>query len=255
MSLSRRRFMGLAAACLAGQHLFYGSSALAAGTARYKAVAFDAFPIFDPRPIFARVKKLFPDKGQELSALWRSRQFEYTWLRTAGGQYRNFWDVTEDALIYAADSLSLNLSTDKRRQLMNAYLELKAYQDVKPTLQSLKDAGVRLAFLSNMTTEMLDAGIKNSGLDGMFEFLLSTDGVKTYKPDPRAYQMGVEAFGLKKQEIVFTAFAGWDAVGAKWYGYPTVWVNRLNFKAEKMDMQVDALGNDLDVLKRFIIAS
>lgn len=101
---------------------------------------------------------------------------------------------------------------------------------------------------------MLNAGIKNSSLDGMFEFVLSTEQAKIYKPDPRACQIGVDAFGVKHEEIVFAAFAGWDAVSAKWLGYPTVWVNRFSFADEKMDMSADAGGKDMSILKRFVKA-
>src|SRR5262249_29792080 len=147
----------------------------------------------------------------DLAAAWRTRQFEYAWLRTLSRRYADFSQVTEDALIFAANLLKLDLSTNSRARLMNAYLEIRCWPDVSAALRSLKDAGLRLAFLSNMTQKMLEAGIRNSALDGMFEQVLSTDRVQAYKPDPRAYQMGLDAFRLKGSEILFVAFAGWDA--------------------------------------------
>ena len=87
----------------------------------------------------------------------------------------------------------------------------------------------------------------------MFDDILSTDKVQTFKPDPRAYQLGVDAFGLQKEEIAFAAFASWDAIGAKWFGYPTVWVNRLNFKAENLGMLPDRAGSDIKVLTDFVL--
>src|SRR5262249_48811598 len=148
-------------------------------------------------------------------------------------RYTDFWKVTEDSLLFAAKTLRLDLNPEKRNRLMNAYLELKAWPDVAPTLRAFKATGVRLAFLSNFTPKMLEAGIRNSDLEGVFETLLSTDRVKTYKPDPRAYQMGMDAFKLKREEILFVAFAGWDAAGAKWFGYPTFWLNRLRVPEEE----------------------
>ena len=216
-----------------------------------QAVAFDAFPIFDPRPVSALAEELFPGKGTELNQAWRTRQFEYTWLRTVAGRYEDFWRVTEDALVFAAKSLKLELDARKRARLMNAYLDLRAWPDAPQALKSLKAAGIRLAFLSNFTERMLEAGIKNSGLEGMFEHVRSTDAVKEFKPSPRAYQMAVDAFGLRPEAIAFAAFAGWDAAGAKWFGFPTVWVNRLHSPAEELSATPDLMCNDLSGLVAF----
>jgi len=210
--------------------------------------------VIDARPVFARVEEMFPDKGAELSAAWRTRQFEYTWLRTLGGQYADFWHVTEDALVFAAKSIKLELSPERRDRLMQTYLELKAWPDVLPALRQLRDAGLRMAFLSNLTAPMLDAVVRNSGLEGLFEDHLSTDRVQAFKPDSRAYQMGLDAFGLKKEEIVFAAFAGWDAAGAKWFGYPTFWVNRANAGLEELGVAPDGTGTGLNDLVAFATA-
>jgi 2-haloacid dehalogenase len=103
-----------------------------------------------------------------------------------------------------------------------------------------------------MTAAMLQAGIRNSQLDGIFDHVLSTDRVKTYKPDPRAYQMGVDAFGLKPGQILFAAFAGWDAAGAASFGYPTFWVNRQNQPAEELGVPPGAIGGNLNDLVEFV---
>jgi 2-haloacid dehalogenase len=121
-----------------------------------------------------------------------------------------------------------------------------------PTLKALRAAGVRLAFLSNFTTQMLTSCMERSALQGMFEHVLSTDQVKTYKPDPRAYQMGVEAFGLPREQMAFVAFAGWDAAGAKWFGYPTFWVNRRHQLAPEMGVLPDVQADDLSGLVKFV---
>jgi 2-haloacid dehalogenase len=220
-----------------------------------RAIAFDAFPIFDPRPIGALAEQLFPGKGAELTNAWRTRQFEYQWLRALTGRYADFLQATDDALAFACELLKLELTAEKRKQLMDAHLALKAWPDVAPALESLKSAGLRLAFLSNATPKMLDAGIKNSGLEGLFEHVLSTDAIKTYKPDPRAYQLAIDAFRLSRDEILFVAFAGWDAAGAKAFGYPTFWVNRLGVPAERLGVVPDAVGKGLDELVAFVKAS
>ena len=254
MPLNRRDFLNLGAGSVATGLLVTRPLAHAATKLTIKAIVFDAFTTFDFQLILALAEKLFPKKGTALGNAWRTRQFEYTWLRSVEQHYADFWKVTEDALVFAANILQLDLSADKRKQLMAAYLNLQAYADVRPALESLKQAGIRLAFLSNMTLTMLAAATKNSGLEGMFEFALSTDKVRTYKPDPRAYQMGIEAFGLPRHEILFAAFGGWDAAGAKWFGYPTFWVNRLHLPVEELDAAPDAIGDSLTDVAHFVSA-
>lgn len=252
MSLNRREFLNLATVGIAMGFLGINPLASAAVGAKIKAIAFDAFPIFDPRPVFALAEQLFPGRGAELSNAWRTRQFEYQWLRALSGRYADFWQVTEDALVFSGEMLKLDITSVKRQQLMDAYLQLKAWPDVIPALQSLKNDGIRLAFLSNATSKILDDGIKNAGLDGIFEHVLSTDKIKSYKPDPRAYQMAIDAFNLKREEILFVAFAGWDAFGAKSFGYTTFWVNRLNLPVEKLGVTPDSSGQNLTDLVGFV---
>ena len=193
-----------------------------------KAIAFDGFPIIDARPLGAKAERLFPGRGEALLNAWRTRQFEYTWLRTLSGTYADFWQTTQDALVFAARSLGLPLEADTREKLMQTYLELEAWDDVRPALETLRGAGFRLAFLSNFTARMLDAAVQNSRLQEFFEPHLSTDRVRAYKPAPRAYEMGIKAFGLPRERIIFCAAAGWDAAGAKAFGYRTFWLNRRN---------------------------
>jgi 2-haloacid dehalogenase len=222
------------------------------GSMKIKAIAFDGFPIIDPRPVFARVEAVFPGRGAELSNAWRTRQFEYTWLRTLSGNYADFWQVTEQALVFAARAHQLDMSPAQQKQLMATYLDLKVWPDVAVALTMLKGAGIKMAFLSNFTADMLDAAMRNSGLEGIFEPHLSTDLVKAFKPDPRAYQMGVDAFGVPKEEILFAAFAGWDAAGAKRFGYPTFWVNRANAPLEELGVAPDGTGTGLQDLVAFV---
>lgn len=220
-----------------------------------KAIAFDGFPIIDPRPVGAKAEMLFPGRSEALSNAWRTRQFEYTWLRTLAGKYADFWQTTQDALTFAARSLDLPLDTDARDELMQTYLELKAWDDVRPALETLRNAGFRLAFLSNFTAHMLDAAVQNAGLQGFFEPHLSTDRVRAFKPAPRAYEMAIRAFRLPRENIIFCAAAGWDAAGAKAFGYRTFWVNRTKQPAEELGVEADGEGAGMDDLVRFAIAS
>ncbi len=251
MSTNRREFIGLAAGSLALSSLL-SSSVFAEASTKYRAILFDAFPILDPRPVFALTEELFPCKGNDLSNAWRTRQFEYTWLRSISQKYEDFWKVTEDSLVFAANAQKLDLTSEKRDRLMQAYLELKAWPDVLPALKSLNASGAKIAFLSNFTPKMLEAGIRNSHLEDYFDHILSTDQARTYKPDPRAYQLGIDTFRLKREEMLFVAFAGWDAVGAKWFGYPTFWANRLHAPKEQLGIDPDASGAGLNDLLSFL---
>lgn len=253
--MNRREFMALAASGLASSALGQRSGNAGRDQAKkmkIKAIAFDAFPIFDPRPVFALAEELFPGNGSALSDEWRTRQFEYTWLRVVAQRYADFWQITEDALVFAANKLKLELSAEKRERLMSAHLNLKAWPDVPPALSAFKKSGLRLAFLSNFTQHMLQANIKSAGLSGIFEEVISTDPARTFKPDPRAYQLGVESLGLQRNQILFAAFAGWDAAGARLYGYPTFWVNRLKVPAEELDAVPDGSGGSLLDLVQFL---
>ena len=237
---------------LAGALLLTGPTAAAGRTTKFRAVAFDAFPVFDPRSVAARCEALFPGRGGELIQAWRTRQFEYTWLRTVSDRYADFERVTDNSLTFAAKALKLEMTAEKREQLLRAHFELKAWPDATPALMKLRDAGLSLVFLSNFTAGMLNGCIKAAGLDGVFDHVLSTDAARTYKPDPRAYRLGLAALNMPREQILFAAFAGWDAAGAKSFGYPTFWVNRLGLPPEQLGVQADATGPGLSDLLAFV---
>jgi len=219
---------------------------------RIKAVAFDAFTLFDPRPIFLACEAVAPGRGSELASLWRTRQFEYQWLRALAGQYQDFFAATQAALEFAAQSLKVDLRASERERLMRGFFEMRAWPDVPQALRDLRRAGKQLALLSNATAPILEAALTNSALQGALDRIISTDRIKSFKPDPRAYQLGVDLLGVAKHELVFVAFAGWDAAGAKWFGYPTFWNNRQGAVEEVLGVKPDGSGATLHELTRFI---
>lgn len=227
--------------------------ALATPEPGIRAVLFDAFPIFDPRPVFTLAQSFAPGDGGTFVELWRTKQFEYTWLRTAGRQYQDFWTVTREALRHAARARKVTLTQADEDRLMSAYLTLETWPDVLPALRALKGKGLKLGFLSNFTLSMLERNIGHAGLMGVFDTVLSTDRAQAFKPSPNAYQLGVDALGLAREEIAFVAFAGWDVAGAKWFGYPTYWVNRLHQPMEELAMPPDGTGSDLSALAAFTL--
>lgn len=220
----------------------------------FKAIAFDAFPIFDPRPIARLAEDIYPGRGAELMSTWRARQFEYQWLRALAGQYVDFMQATEESLVFATEQLGLELSEESRRRLMSSYMNLSTWPDAVESVKALREAGLRLVFLSNMTEPMLSAGLEKADLTGDFEAVFSTDQVRSYKPDPKAYGIAAEKLKLSREEILFVAFAGWDAAGAKWFGYPTFWVNRLGGPMEELGVTPDAAGEDLQALVEYVLA-
>ena len=247
-SFGRRTFLRLAAASATSALMANASPSPGMPSRRIKAIAFDGFTVFDPRPVGELAEGLFPGNGAALTTAWRTRQFEYTWLRTLTGNYRDFWHVTSDALTFAAKLLKLDVDSKAHARLMQAFLDIKAWPDALASLTALKQSGLELVLLGNPTTAMLDGWIQNSGLGGIFGPHLSTDRVRAFKPDPRAYQMGPDALGLDRAEIAFAAFGGWDAAGAKAFGYPTFWVNRLGVPIEELGFEPDGIGSNLQDL-------
>jgi 2-haloalkanoic acid dehalogenase type II len=145
------------------------------------------------RPPVAYLENFWVQMQKWYRALTKAEPFDL------GREWKcRFPTITSQALHFAARLTKLDLSKEKHDQLMNGFLEMKAYPDVQAALQTLSDAGLRLGFLSNLTEAMMEANIQSAGLQGRFELLLSTDRVQAYKPDPRAYQMGIDAFRAAK---------------------------------------------------------
>lgn len=252
LTYSRREFIGGTVSGLALTAFTSSIMNISTTGNKFKAVAFDAFVIFDPRPVFATVNQLFPGKGKEVVEIWRTKQFEYSWLRTAGAKYKNFWQVTEDALSFATKKTDVHLQPGDRTMLMSKFTSLNIWPDVLPALQKLKQNGVKLAFLSNMTVDMLKTSARHAKIETYFDYFISTDEAQTYKPAPAAYQLGLQRLKLTTEEVLFAAFAGWDAAGSKWFGYPTFWVNRQKAPSEELGVTVDAAGPDLDELLKYL---
>jgi 2-haloacid dehalogenase len=224
-----------------------------AAAPRFKAVAFDYFVLFNPDSIVSTAERIFPGKGRELTSLWRTRQFEYSWLRTITDQYVDFFALTEDALVYSASAMKLTLTEDGKRQLLDAYLHLEPWPDTREALGRLKASGVRVVTIANFSPTMLRENARNAGLSGLFDILISTDANHSYKPDPRAYALAIDRLHLARHDVLFAAFGGWDAFGAKSFGYPTIWINRFDQPLEQLGVQPDRTSRDLSGLLQFVL--
>lgn len=244
------RFLLLSLFCLAVSGLARAETAPAP---RFKAVAFDYFVLFDANSVIPAVEAAYPGKGAEFTKLWRAKQFEYCFLRSITGRHADFFEVTGDALAYAAQAMKLHLPPATRERLMNAYLTLTPWPDTLDALRRLKAAGVRVVTIANFSGKMLSANAERAGFTGYFDELLSTEVNATYKPDPKAYALGMERLHLAKEEILFAAFGSWDAYGAKAFGYPTIWVNRFGLPAEKLGVAPDVVAPDMKGLLELVL--
>jgi 2-haloacid dehalogenase len=220
---------------------------------RFAAVAFDYFVLFNPDSVLSAAELVVPGKGRAFTDLWRSRQFEYCWLRSITNRYVDFASVTEDALTYAAHAMHVALTPPQKRALLDAYLHLTPWPDTAAALARLRASGVRIITIANFSPPMLRSNAEHAGLLPLFDALVSTDANRSYKPDPRAYQLGVDRLALTKDRIVFAAFGSWDAAGAKSYGYPTVWVNRFHQAPEELGIHPDRVVSDLGGLVDFVL--
>ncbi|SDH16156.1 2-haloacid dehalogenase [Paraburkholderia steynii] len=214
-----------------------------------KAIAFDLYgTLFDVHSVAVQCDEQFPGRGQEISNVWRQKQLEYTWLRSLMNRYILFEHVTEEALRFTIRHLGLELDERACRSLSDAYLRLQAYPEVPDALRALRDRGLKLAILSNGSPHSIDAVVTNAGLRNSFDHLLSVDPVRVYKPDNRAYELAEQTFGVGRREILFVSSNAWDATGARYFGFPTCWINRGGKTFEEMGQRPDWEVNGLDRL-------
>jgi 2-haloacid dehalogenase len=175
--------------------------------------------------------------------LWRTKQLEYTWLRSLMGRYQNFWDTTGDALDYALDRFGIAADEALRAELLHSWLDVRPYHEVIDALSAL--APRPLAVLSNGNPDMLNAGIAAAGLRDIFAHVLSVDAVKAFKPYPAVYELAVNAFEVPTERILFVSSNGWDAAGARAFGFPVAWVNRTGAPVERLGIQPSLVVADL----------
>jgi 2-haloacid dehalogenase len=202
-------------------------SVLASRFKNLKAVAFDAYgTLFDVFSVTALCEQLFPGQGSTLTQLWRAKQLQYSLLRSLMGRHKDFWQLTEDGLVFAGKSLKLDLTADKRQRLMEAYLSLSAFPDVKPGLEALARQGMRLAILSNGEPRMLEAAAKSAGVFDLLERIISVEEIKVFKPSPQVYDLASEHLNVNRAELAFVSANSWDISGAASAGLTTFWIQR-----------------------------
>ena len=218
-----------------------------------RAVLFDAYgTLFDVYSVGLLAEQLFPGHGERLAVIWRDKQIDYTRLLTMGGRYQPFWDVTRAGLRFACARLGLALDAAAEERLMNQYRHLSAFPENRAVLQELQRRGVPAGILSNGDPAMLQVAVKSAGIAELLQHLISVHAVQRYKTDPAAYALGPQALDLPVRDILFVSSNGWDAIGATWYGYTTLWVNRAGLPLDPLGTEPTRTGSSLrDVLDFF----
>ena len=215
---------------------------------------FDAYgTLFDFASAAAGCADVLGNQTGAVSAMWRDKQLQYSWLRGLQGRYVDFWQVTGEALDYTLETLGLT-SPSLRNRLMGLYRSLDAFPEVPGVLQTLKDAGFATAILSNGSPEMLASAVDGAGLARLFDEVLSAHEVGTFKPDPRVYQLAVNRMGIPVEAIVFLSSNAWDAYAAAAFGMNVVWCNRYGQRRERLPGEPVHEIRTLDELPALLIA-
>lgn len=196
---------------------------------------FDAYgTLFDVGSAVASSREpSLAEHGAVLSALWREKQLQYTWLRAVQGRHIDFWQLTADALDFALETLTI-ADPPLRARLMNLYLTLAPYPEVAEVLKRLKAAAFKVAILSNGSPGMLNAAVAAAGIGAMVDAVLSVEEVGVYKPHPRVYQLALDRLALEPESICFLSANAWDAWAAAAFGLRVVWCNRLRQRPERL---------------------
>jgi 2-haloacid dehalogenase len=215
-----------------------------------RAVLFDVYgTLFDVYSVSQRLDELFTGQGERVAALWRDKQIEYTRLCSMSRRYRPFGELTRNALRHACARLGLTLTAVAERRLMDEYLRLAPFAENAEVLGELKSRGVRAGVLSNGEPAMLQAVIAHAGFDTLLDPVLSAHTVQRFKTDEAVYALGPQALDLPARDILFVSSNGWDAIGATWYGYTTLWINRAQLPLDALDTEPTYVGTTLrDVL-------
>ncbi|MEO7253002.1 MAG: haloacid dehalogenase type II [Casimicrobium sp.] len=226
-----------------------------------RAVVFDAYgTLFDVYSIGALAEKLYPGQGAAIANLWRDKQIEYTRLITlsdphsAGGSkhYLSFWEITRVSLQYALQRLKLDSTDANVDALMQQYAQLTAFPENIGVLQALKAQGITTAILSNGSRDMLDSAVASAGMSDLLDHVISIETIRRFKTSPESYGLVQQLIPVKTEEILFVSSNAWDALGATWFGFTTLWINRQGLPYEAIGPRPSYMGGDLREVLRVI---
>ena len=226
-----------------------------AASPELKGVLFDAYgTLFNVYSIGVAAEQMFPSFGERLGLIWRDKQIEYTHLTSMSGRKRSFRDCTLAGLRYAARRLDLSLSASHEETLMACYDRLDPFAENLAVLQELKRRGIRAGVLSNGDPGMLEAVVRHAGFAELLDPVLSVEATGRFKTDPVTYTLGTDAMGFEARRILFVSSNCWDAIGATWFGYTTLWINRFGLPLEELDTEPSRIGTNLDDVLAFSFA-
>ncbi|MGA1282359.1 MAG: haloacid dehalogenase type II [Pelagibacteraceae bacterium] len=216
-----------------------------------KAIIFDAYgTLFDVNSAAEKSKNKIGDKWEAFANYWRTTQLEYTWLRSLMHRHKDFWQITEDSLDKSMKVFNIN--KDMKTELLNLYKKLSPFSEVKETLENLKKKEMKLSILSNGTPELLNELVVSNKLDAIFDDIFSIEEVRIYKPDSKVYDLPVNKYKIKPNEIIFLSANTWDVSGGGNYGYNSIWVNRNNTVFDNLDYkpfkEIKSLQQLLDIV-------
>lgn len=216
-------------------------------------VVFDAYgTLFDWAAAAREAARESPELDKiwpELSAIWREKQIGYSWIRSLAGAHADFWTVTQEGLDFAMAALSLD-DQDMRHRLLELYLELPAFPEAQETMRTLRDAGKRLAILSNGSPEMLERAAAAAGLRDLLDEVISVEEVGVYKPAPQVYALVEQRMGCAARDVLFVSSNGWDAAGASGHGFESIWVNRDGQAMERLPWRPAHVARDLTAVTK-----
>ena len=216
-----------------------------------KAIIFDAYgTLCDVNSAAEKCKGKIGDKWEDFANYWRTTQLEYTWLRSLMNRHKDFWKITEDSLDKSMKFFKIDNSM--RNDLLDLYKVLSPFSEVKETLNKLKKKDFKLAILSNGTPSLLGDLVKNNNLENIFDDIFSIEEVGIFKPDSKVYELPVNKYNIKKDEILFLSANTWDVSGGGNYGYNSVWVNRNKNIFDNLDYQPLDEIHDLSELLEII---
>ena len=217
-----------------------------------KAIIFDAYgTLFDVNSAAEKCKNKIGEKWEDFSNYWRTTQLEYTWLRSLMHRHKDFWQVTEDSL--KKSMRAYNIQENMKDELLNLYKVLSTFKEVPETLKYLKDKKFKMAILSNGTPKLLSELVISNNLENLFDDIFSVEEVGIYKPDSRVYDLPINKYRIKKNQVIFLSANTWDVSGGGNYGYQSIWVNRNNNIFDNLDFtpknQIKSLKGLLDIIE------
>ncbi len=200
-----------------------------------RSIVFDAYgTLYNVQSVERVIDAAFPGHGEFITQLWRLKQLEYTWLRSMMGQYADFWQITRESLAFSLEALGLQADAALLDSIAEEYNTLDLYPDARTALEAL--SGYDLAIFSNGSPSMLDALVRNSGMERLIPTVISVDAKRVFKPDPRSYELVQAALGVPPQDVLFVSSNGFDVSGAKSVGFSVARIERVTRDALRSEL-------------------